>query len=123
MIHTVKVFSVVNEAEVDDHLEFPCFSYDPTNVGNLISCSSTFSKSSLYIWKSSVHTLLKSSLRDFEHDFASMWNEYNCVVVWTFFGNAFLWDSNENHLSNPVVTDEISKFAGILMQHFNNIIF
>ena len=68
MIHTAKGFSVVNEAEVDVHLEFPCFSYDPTDVGNLISGSFTFSKSNLYIWKFSVHTLLK----DFEHDLASM---------------------------------------------------
>ena len=57
------------------YLEFPCFFYDPMNVGNLISCSSAFSKSSLYIWKLSIQILLKPSLKDFEHDLSSMWNE------------------------------------------------
>ena len=71
-IHTVKGFSVVNEAEVDVFREFSCFLYDPTNVGNLISGSSAFSKSNLYIWKFSVHVLLKPSLKDFEHDHASV---------------------------------------------------
>ena len=64
VIHTVKGFSVVNEAEVDVFVEFPCFFYDPTDVGNLISGSSAFSKSSLYILKFSVHVLLKPSLKD-----------------------------------------------------------
>ena len=63
---------------------------------NLISGSSAFSKSSLYIWKFSVHILLKPSLENFEHYFASMWSECNCVVVWTFFDIAFLWDWKEN---------------------------
>ena len=66
------------------------------DVGSLISGSSAFSKSSLNIWKFSVHILLKPSLKDFKHYLASMWNKYNCVVVWTFFGIAFLWDWNEN---------------------------
>ena len=66
------------------------------DVGNLISGSSIFSKSGLYTWKFLVHVLLKSSLKDFEHYFASMWNVCNCVVVWTFFVMAFLWDWNEN---------------------------
>ena len=64
-IHTVKVFSVVNEAEVDAFLEFPCFFYGLMDVGNLICGSSVFSKSSLYIWKVSVHILLKPSLKNF----------------------------------------------------------
>ena len=72
--------------------------YDPTDVGNLITGSSAFSKSSLNIWKFSVHVLLKPSLENFEHYFASMWNECNCAIVWTFFGIAFLWDWNENWL-------------------------
>ena len=72
VIHTVKVFSVVNEAEVDVFLKFPFFLYDPADVGNLISGSSAFSKSSLYIWKFLVHILLKPSLKDFEHYLASM---------------------------------------------------
>ena len=67
VIHTVKVFSLVNEEEVDVFLEFPCFFYDPVDVGNLISRSSAFSKSSLYIWKFLVYVLLKPSLKDFEH--------------------------------------------------------
>ena len=66
MICTAKGFSVVNEKEVDVFLEFPSFFYDPADVGNLISSSSAFSKSSLYIWKFSVPTVLKPSLKDFE---------------------------------------------------------
>ena len=67
VIHTVKSFSIVREAKVDFFLEFFCFFYDPTDVGNLISGSSAFSKSSLYLWKSSVPVLLKPSLKDFEY--------------------------------------------------------
>ena len=96
VIHTVKGFSMVNETTVDVFLEFPCFFCDPVDFGYLISGSSAFSKSSLYIWNFSVHILLKSSLKDFEHDIASMWNQHNCTVVWTFFHIAFLWDWNEN---------------------------
>ena len=72
VIHTVKDFSVVNEAEVDVLLEFSCFFYDPVDVSNLNSGPSVFSKSSLYICKFSVHILLKPSLKDFEHYLASM---------------------------------------------------
>ena len=90
VIHTVKGFSIVNEAEVDIFLEFPWFFYDPMDVGNLISGSSAFSKSSLYIWKFSVHVMLKPGLKDFEHYLASMWDECNCAVVSTFFGIALL---------------------------------
>ena len=72
VIHTVKIFGVVNKAEVDVFLEFSCFSYDPTDVGNLISGSSAFSKFNLNIWKFSVHVLLKPALKDFEHDLASI---------------------------------------------------
>ena len=72
MIHTVKDFSIVNEAEVDVSLELPCFLHDPMNVGNLTSGSSAFSKSSLNIWKFSVYILLKPSLKDFEHNLASV---------------------------------------------------
>ena len=90
MIHTVKGFHIVNEAEVDVFLEFSCFLYDPMDAGNLISDSSTFSKSSLYIWKFSVNVLLKSSLKDFEHNLTSMQNEHDCGVFLTFFGIAIL---------------------------------
>ena len=81
MIHTVKVFSVVNEAEVDAFLELSCFSDNPTDVGNFISDSSAFSKSSLNIWKFMVHVLLKPGLENFEHYFTSVWDEYNCAAV------------------------------------------
>ena len=72
VIHTVKGFSVVNEAEVDVFLELSCFFYDPTDVGNLISGSSAFFKSSLNIWKFSVLVLLKLNLENFEHYFANV---------------------------------------------------
>ena len=81
VIHTVKGFSVVNEEKVDVFLEFSCFFNDPTDVGNLISGSSVFSKSSLCIWKFLVYMQLKPSLKDFEHNLTSMQNECNCWVV------------------------------------------
>ena len=95
MIHTVKGFGIVNKAEV--FLELACFFNDPTDVGNLISDSSAFSKSSLNIWSFSVYVLLKPSLENFEHYFASLWNECNCVVVWNslvlpFFGTGMKTD-------------------------------
>ena len=96
VIHTVKSFDIVNKAEVGVFLELSCFFYDPSDVGNLITGSSAFSKSSLNIWKFSVHVLLKPSLKDFEYYLASMWDKCNCVVVWVFFGIAFLRDWNEN---------------------------
>ena len=80
-IHTVKGFSVVSETEVDVFPESPCFFYNPTDVGNLISGSSAFSKSILNIWKFSDHVLLKPRLDNFEHYFASKGDECNCVVV------------------------------------------
>ena len=75
-----------------------CFFSYPTDVGNLISGNSAFSKSNLNIWKFTVHILLKPGLETFEHYFTSIWDECNCVVVWAFFGIAFLWDWNENDL-------------------------
>ena len=96
VIYTVKGFGIVNKAEIDVFLEFSCFSYDPANVGNLISGSSVFSKTSLNIWKFTIHVLLKPGLENFEHYFTSVWDECNCVVVWGFFSIAFLWDWNEN---------------------------
>ena len=72
VIHTVKGFSIVNEAKVDVFLEFPCFFNDRMDVGNLISSSSAFSESSMYIWKLLVHILLKPSLKDFEHYLVSL---------------------------------------------------
>ena len=90
VIHTVKGFSIVNEAEEDVLLEFSCFFHDPADIGNLISGSSAFSKSSLNIWKFSVHLLLKPRLENFQYYFASVWNKCTFAVVWTFFGIAFL---------------------------------
>ena len=101
-----------------------CSLHDPMNVVNLISGSSVFSKSSLYIWNFSVHILLKPSLKDFEHYLASMWNECDCTIVWTFFGIAFLWDWNES-LPFPVLWPLLN-FPNLLaywVQHFHSIIF
>ena len=95
VIHTVKSFGIVNKAE-DVFLEHSCFFDDPMDVGNLISGSSAFSKSSVNIWKFMVHVLLKPGLENFEHYFTSVWDECNCAIVWAFFGIAFLWDWNEN---------------------------
>ena len=97
---------------------------DPTDVGNLISGSSAFSKTSLNIRKLTDHVLLKPGLENFEHYFTSVWDECNCVVVWVFFGIAFLWDWNENW-PFPVLWPLLS-FPNLLaywVQHFHSIIF
>ena len=96
MTYTVKGFSIISEAEVDVFLGLSSFFYDPTDFGNLISGFSAFSKSILCIWKILVHALLKPGLKDFEHYFASTWDERNCTVVRTFFGIVLLWDWNEH---------------------------
>ena len=75
--HTVKGFDIVNETEVDVFLEFPSYLYDPVNVGNLISGSSSFSQSSLDIWKFLVHIMLKPSMQDFKHDLTSTGDEFD----------------------------------------------
>ena len=72
VIHTVKGFGLLDKAQVDVFLELSCFFDDPADVGNLISGSSAFSKSSLNIWKFSVHILLKPGLKNFEHYFTSV---------------------------------------------------
>ena len=72
VVHTVKGFGIVNKAETDVFLELSCFLDDPMDVGNLISCSSSFSKSSLNIWNFMLHVLLKPGLKNFEHYFASV---------------------------------------------------
>ena len=81
MIHTVKGFDIVNKAEIDVFLKVSCFLYDPADVGNLISGSSAFSKTSLNIWRFTVHVLLKPGLENFKHYFTSVWDECNCAVV------------------------------------------
>ena len=124
VIHTVKGFCIVNKAEIDVFLELSCFFNDPADVGNLISGSSAFSKTSLNIWKFMVHVLLKPGLENFKHYFTSVWDECNCVVVWAFFGIAFLWDWNENW--HFLVLWPLLSFPNLLVysvQHFNNIIF
>ena len=84
VIHTVKGFGIINKAEIDVFLELSCFFDDPADIGNLISGSSAFLKTSLNIWKFTVHVLLKPGLENFEHYFTSLWDECNCVVVWAF---------------------------------------
>ena len=124
VIHTVKGFGIVNKAEIDVFLELSWFFGDSPDVGNLISGSSAFSKSSLNIWKFMVHMLLKPGLENFELYFTSMGDECNCVVVWTLFGIAFLWDWNENW-PFPVLWPLLS-FPNLLAyweQHFHSIIF
>ena len=112
VIHRVKVFSIVKEAEVVVFLELPCFCYVPADVDNLISGSSAFSKSNLYMWKFSVHILLKPNLEDFKHYLASIWNECNFLVVWTFF--PFFEIGKKTELLQSCRPAEFSNFAGIL---------
>ena len=106
MIHTVKGFGIVNKAEVDVFLEL--FN-DPTDVGNLTSGSSAYSKSSLNIWKFSVDILLKPRLENFQHLFASMWERCNCAVVSIFFGIPFLGIG-----MNPKVLWPLPSFPNLL---------
>ena len=94
VIHTVEGFGIVNKAETDVFLEFSCFFDDPENFGNLIYGSSAFSKTSLNIWKFSVHVLLKPGLENFEHYFTSVRSVQLCgslSILWDC-----LWDWNEN---------------------------
>ena len=113
VICTVKAFGIVNKPEV--FLEFSCFFCDPADVGNLISGSSAFSKTSLDIWKFSFRVLLKPGLENFEHYFASIWDECNnCVVVWILWHCLFLGLEWKLTFSSPVSTVKFFKFAGIL---------
>ena len=124
VIYTVKGFGIVNKAEEDVFLELCCFFWDLMDVGNTISCSSAFSKSSLNVWKFSVHVPLKPGLESFECNFASMWGESNCTVVCALFGIAFLWDWDESW-PFPVLWSLLS-FPNLLaywVQHFHSIIF
>ena len=124
VIHIVEGFGMGNKAEIDVFLELSCFLYNLADVGNLISGSSAFSKTSLNIWKFMVHILLKPGLENFEHYFASVWDECNWALVWAFFGIAFVWDCNENW-PFPVLWPLLS-FPNLLaywVQHFHSIIF
>ena len=112
-IHTVKGFGLLNKAKVDVFLKLSWFFNDPVDIGNLISDSSAYSKSILNIWKFMIHVLLKPSLENFEHYLASMWNECNCAVVWTFFGIAF-GIGVKTDLFQSCGHCWVFKFAGIL---------
>ena len=90
MIYTVKGFTIVDETEIDVFPKFPCFFYNPANVDNLISSSSSFSKPSLDIWKFLVHIMLKPTMQDIQHDLTSMGDECNYPMLRTFFGTTFL---------------------------------
>ena len=109
-----KGFGIFNKAEIDVFLELSFFFDDLTDVGNLISGSCAFSKSSLKIRKFTVHILLKPALENFEHYFASVWNE--CIravgsILWHCLSLELEWKLT---FSSPVATAEFSKFAGIL---------
>ena len=124
VIYTVKGFGIVNKAEVDIFLDLSCFFDDPIDVSNLTSGSSAFSKSSMNIWNFIVHVLLKPGLVNFEHYFANVWDECNCVVVRTFILLAFLWDWNENWpFSVPWPLLSFPNLLTYWVQHFHSIIF
>ena len=124
VIHTVKGFGIVNKAEIDVFLELSCFFDNPANVGNLISGSSAFSKTAWTFGSSRFMVLLKPGLETFEHCFASVWDECNYAVIWTFFGIAFLWDWNESW-PFPVLWPLLSfpNLQAYWVQHFHSIIF
>ena len=111
VIHTVKGFSVVNEADV--FLKLSCFFDDPADVGNLISGCSAFSKTSLNMWKLTVHVLLKPGLENFEHYFTSMWVQLcgSLSILWHCLSLGMEWKLT---FSSPMATGEFSKYAGIL---------
>ena len=115
VIYIVKGFGLINEAEIDGFLELSCCFYDPTDVGNLISGSSAFLKSSLNTWKFMAHVLWSLAWRILS---------ITLLVVWTFFVIALLWDWNENW-PFPVLWPLLS-FPNLWtywVQHFNSIIF
>ena len=122
VIHIVKGFGIVNKAEIDVFLDFSCFFDDPVDVGNLISCSSAFSKTSWTSWSSQF--MYYWSLAWGILNFTRVWDKCNCAVVWAFFGIAFLWDWNDNW-PFPVLGPLLS-FPNLLAywgQHFHSIIF
>ena len=115
VIHTDRGFGVVSKAEVGIFLELSCLFNNPVDVGTLISSSSAFSKSSLNIWKFTIHVLLKPDLGNFEHYFTGMWGECSQCgslnILWHCLSLGLEWTVT---FSSPVATAEFSKFAGIL---------
>ena len=122
VIPTVKDFGIVNKAEIDVFLELSCFLDAPMDVGNLISGSSAFSKSSFNIGMFTVHVLLKPGLENFEHYFTSVWDECNCVVFRAFFSLplGLEWKLT---FSSSVATAEFSSLLACWVQHFPSIVF
>ena len=121
VIHTVDDFGIVNKAEIYVFLEIPCIFDDPADIGNLISGSSAFYKTSLNIWKFMVHILLKPYLENFEHYFTSVWVKCNCVVVWAFFGigmktDLFQWYSQ--YCFPNLLAFWVHHFHSIIFQDF-----
>ena len=114
VIHTVTGFGIVNKAEIDVSLELSCFFDDPADIGNLISGSSAFSKTSLNIWKFTVHVLLKPGLENLNITLLAC--EMNAIVQLFehSLGLPFLGIGMKLIFSSPVATAEFSKFAGIL---------
>ena len=113
VIHVVKGFGIVNKAEVDVFLELSCFLDDPADFGPLIYGSSAFSKTSLNIWKFTVHTLLKPGLENFEHYWCVKWVQLcgSLNILWYCLSLGLEWKLT---FSSLVATSEYSNFAGIL---------
>ena len=124
VIHTVKGFSTPMKQRLRRFSGILLIFIWSKRCWHLISGSSAFLKSSMHIWKFSVHVLLKPSLNDFEHYLASMWNERNCIVAWTFFVIALLWYYNENW-PFPVLWPLLSfpKLLSHWLHHIYSIIF
>ena len=121
---TVKGFHiVVNEAEVDAFLECSCFFCYPTEVGNLISGSSAFSKSILYIWNFLFHILLRPSLKDFEHYLSSIWNEHNCMIEHSLALPFFRIEMKTDLFKSCWPLLSFPNFLAYWAKHFNSIIF
>ena len=122
VIHTIKGFSIISKAEIDAFLEFCCLFYEPMDVGDLISASSAFSKSSLNIWKFSVHELLKPSLKNFEHYFASKWNDCT-LAIWTFLALPFFGTGMKTDLFPSCGHCWVFQICWHIEQHLKSIIF
>ena len=117
VIHTVKVFGIVNRTKVEVSLELSCFSDDPVDVGNFISCFSAFSKSSLNIWKCMVHVLLKPGLGMLSITLLA--REMSAIVFEHSLAFPFLGLELKLTFPSPVITAEFSIFAGILSAAFS----